>query len=119
MTILWRQRPLNRTQRLTMIFLVASLAINAMYYGFLAKIEAVALMETLIPGGPNDFAPGTPYCSTRAIAARFVLGRLSILLNDAFFVSTLLLKPNGCRILLLVRSHRCTVLLYYSRNTYG
>jgi hypothetical protein len=102
-----------------MIFLVVSLVINAMYYGFLAKIEAVALMETLIPGGPNDFAPGTPYCSTRAIAAGFVLGRLSVLLNDAFFVSTLPLYPNDSRFLLFVCSHRCTVLLYYSRNTYG
>jgi hypothetical protein len=84
-----RQRPVKKTQRLTLLFLVATLIVNGVYMGLYSKMESVSLIENMRLPGPDEFTTGTSYCSGTAIAARFVFGRLVIMFNDAFFVSHL------------------------------
>jgi hypothetical protein len=84
-----RQRPVKKTQRLTLLFLVATLIVNGVYLGLYSKMETVSLIENMRLPGPDEFTTGTSYCSGTAIAARFVFGRLVIMFNDAFFVSHL------------------------------
>jgi hypothetical protein len=72
---------------LTLTFLLVSLMINSAYFGFFEKMAEVAFLERQIKlGDPNDFLPGVPICSYRAICAS-VLSTISVALNDAFFVS--------------------------------
>jgi hypothetical protein len=70
----------------TLVFLFIIVIVDVTYFGIANRIHEVTLLES-VHAEENDFSPGTPACTFRAVMSN-VLSTLSILLNDVFFVSS-------------------------------
>lgn len=84
--IIVQQHPRRPLWRLTLAFLITTLVVNSAYLGFVEQMAEMGSLDFQSRPSPNDVLPGFPLCSTQGIAAS-VLSTISVLLNDAFFVS--------------------------------
>lgn len=84
--ILLQQRPRKPLWGLTLSFLLITLITNTVYLILLLNMAVVGFLQPPTRPSTSDVLPGFPLCSSRGIAAS-VLSTITVVLNDAFFVS--------------------------------